>query len=184
MDPSPSQPAPDAPAPPAAPADKPARPTFGTPDSEWLTLSLGAADDFDESTDFSLSLAWTRFIVRDVELGVDVGAWYFDQEQDPALGLSATPFLRWHFINHETWSVFTDVGIGLCVSSDDVPDDGTSFNFAPRAGFGATFRLAPDDSRLETGIRWQHFSNARITGDAANPGRDEPMLYVGLIFPF
>lgn len=168
---------------PVAPA-KVATPVFGAPDSEWLTLSTGIAKDFDESTDFNLSVSWSRFIVQDVEFGVEAAAWYFDQENDPALGLNGTPFLRWHFVAHETWSLFTDAGIGLCVTTDDVPEGGTSFTFTPRAGFGATIRLAEDDTRLEVGIRWQHFSNARITGDEANPGRDEPMLYVGVIFPF
>ena len=40
--------------------------------------------------------------------------------------------------------------------------------------------------RLHMGkrVRCQHFANARITGDEPNPGRDEPLLYVGIIFPF
>jgi hypothetical protein len=70
------------------------------------------------------------------------------------------------------------------VSTDDVPNDGTSFNFTPRLGVGFTRQLTDSGIRLEGGLRWAHISNARITGDADNPARDSAMLYVGLIFPF
>jgi lipid A 3-O-deacylase len=167
--------------------DVPARatpqPDFGAPGTDWLTLGLSVADDFDQSTDYNLHGAWSRFIIQDVEFGVEADVWYFDQDQDPAVGVGAGLLLRWHFVSRPTWSLYTDVGMGLLGSTDDVPDDGLSFNFTPRAGFGATFDIAWG-ARLDVGVGWHHISNARIFGDADNPGRDAPIVSIGIRIPF
>jgi hypothetical protein len=157
---------------------------FGQQDTDWLTISGGVSDDFYKSTDLNLSLRWTRFIVDDVELGAEAGLWYFDQENDRTFGLNGTLFMRWHFVSRDSWTLFTDAGMGLLFSGDDAPDGGTSFNFTPRAGVGATFRIADNGTRLEVGIRWVHISNARIAGSGSNPGRDGPMIYAGVMLPF
>lgn len=162
---------------------EPGRPRFGAPGTDWLTLGISVADDFVESTDYNLHSAWTRFVVQDVEFGVEAAAWYFDQDQDPAIGFGAGVLLRWHFVSRPSWSIYTDVGMGLLGSTDDVPDEGLSFNFTPRAGFGATFDIGWG-ARMDVRLGWHHISNARIYGDADNPGRDAPIVSVGIRIPF
>ncbi|MFN9991847.1 MAG: acyloxyacyl hydrolase, partial [Phycisphaerales bacterium] len=92
--------------------------------------------------------------------------------------------IRWHFLNKERMTVYADLGIGVLFTTDDVPSDGTSFNFTPRAGAGITHRLGDSANRFELGVRWAHISNARTSGDGDNPSRDSIMLYGGVIFPF
>lgn len=156
---------------------------YGTPDSTWLTLGGGVAHDFDEAVDSTLRVTWSRFFTERVEFAVEGGVWYFAQTGDDALGLSASLLFRWHFVRAEDWTLFLDVGIGALVATDNVPATGTGFDFLPRAGFGMTHALDDAGTRLEVGLRWHHISNGHINGDNRNPGRDAPMVYLGLIVP-
>lgn len=156
---------------------------YGAEGSTWLTVGAGWAPDFADENDFSLHLAWSQFLVKDVEFALEGAAWYFDQSEHDAFGGSASMIFRWHFVNTGDWTVFADVGVGMVASTDDVPDGGSSFNLLPRAGMGLTRRLGDDGTRLQLGLRWHHISNARIFGDGDNPARDRVMLYAGLVFP-
>lgn len=171
-----------------ASADTPAAtrvtPEYASAESLWWTLGTGVAYDFDGSTDLPLRGAISYFLGDGIELSGEVAGWYFAQEGDDAAGLSGSVIFRWHFYRKDPWTVYVDTGIGLMGATDDVPADGTSFNFMPQAGAGITRRLNEDGMRLQAGLRWHHISNARVTGDDDNPDRDAPMVYVGLIFPF
>ncbi len=156
---------------------------FGEEGSTWLTVGAGWAPDFSDENDFNLHVAWSKFLVRDVEFSLEGTAWYFDQWGDDALGAGAGMIFRWHFVNTGDWSVYADVGVGVLGSTDDVPDGGSSLNFHPRAGLGFTRRLDDSGTRLQVGLRWHHVSNARIFGDGDNPARDRVMLHGGLVFP-
>lgn len=176
------------------PAPASAPPAFGQADSWWWSVSGGVADDFDGATDFNLNVAARYFIAEDVEFTVELGAWYYSQPGDDAVGLNPSMIFRWHFVNRQHFTLFADAGIGVFFATDDVPaereidgeaQDGTPFGFTPRAGIGATFRLDESSGvRAEIGLRWAHASNARLTGDDDNPARDSAMLYVGVIVPF
>lgn len=159
-------------------------PEYASAESKWWTIGTGVAYDFDGSTDVPLRGAFSYFLGDGIELSAEVAGWYFAQKGDDAAGLSGSVIFRWHFVRRDPWTVYLDTGIGLMGATDDVPADGTSFNFMPQAGAGVTRRLNDDGLRLQAGLRWHHISNARITGDDDNPDRDAPMLYVGLIFPF
>jgi hypothetical protein len=117
-----------------------------------------------------------------------VGIWNYDQEGKDATGFNPSLVIRYHFYHGEKWTFFVDGGIGFLFSTDPVNrtdgDEGSSFNFTPRAGGGFTRELGEEGVRLEMGLRWAHVSNARIAGNNDNPGRDSLMLYAGLIFPF
>ncbi len=63
----------------------------------------------------------------------------------------------------------------------DEPFGGTTFNFTPQAGFGASWEIAAN-TRLLTGVRWYHISNARTSDN--NPGLDSILFYIGATFPF
>jgi len=166
-----------------APAPKKSTP-FGAQGSEWLTVGTGISHDFQGSAGFDAHVSWSTFIVRDVEFSLELAAWYFAQKKQDAAGLNPQMVFRWHFVNNEKWTVFAEAGIGVLVSTDNVPDGGTAFNFTPRAGLGFTRLLTDDGLRLQVGVRWAHISNARIKGDDRNPSRDSAMLYTGLIWPF
>ncbi|MCL4220615.1 MAG: acyloxyacyl hydrolase [Phycisphaerales bacterium] len=167
--------------------EQPAAELFGVKGQTRLTLGTGVAfglEEDDDSTDFNINVAWSRFLVDDVEMRLELGTWYFDQEPDSAWGINPNFVLRWHLINKELWSFYADAGIGLMFSTDDVPPGGTSANFTPRAGVGITHKVGVRGQRAELGVRWHHISNARITGDSDNPDRDGVMIYAGYSFPF
>ncbi|MCC6676471.1 MAG: acyloxyacyl hydrolase [Phycisphaerales bacterium] len=167
------------------PAEQPVpRPAFGTAGSKWWTVGIAGADNFQNAVDLNISGAYSYFLAKDIEWALEGAAWHFNQPGDNAFGGSASMVLRWHFVDTGDWTVYADAGIGLLLATDDVPPDGTSFDFLPRAGLGFTRLLNDDGLRLQVGVRWHHISNARITSDSDNPGRDSAMIYAGLIFPF
>lgn len=172
-------------APPAA-ADTPApaKLDFGAAGSRWWSIGAGVAHNFDKATDANAFVSYSYFLDDNVEFNAELGFWYSSQPGKDAGAVNPNMVFRWHFINTGTWTVYADAGIGLLFSTDNIPQDGTSFNFTPRAGIGFTRLLTDDGTRLQVGLRWHHVSNARIEGEKNNPGRDSAMLYAGVIFPF
>jgi hypothetical protein len=162
-----------------------AAPAFGSENSQWLTFGAGVAHDFSKANDYNLRFAWSQFLIDDVEFSLEGNLWYFDQKGDNAVGFNPAMVFRWHFINTSRWSVYGDLGVGLLLATEAVPDGGTDIDFTPRAGVGLTYQLSESDPmRLQVGLRWHHISNARFTGDEKNPARDAPMLYAGVMIPF
>lgn len=158
---------------------------FGSPDSGWwMSLGGGVAFDLNEDTDLNIRVGLSTFVAQGVQVGGELGLFYFNLKGGDATGINPMLLIRWHFVETENWTVFLDGGIGVILSTDDVPEGGTSFNLAPRLGVGFTRRLTDASLRLEGGVRWHHVSNARITGDSNNPSRDLPMFHLGVVFPF
>lgn len=160
---------------------------FGEPGWWGLTVSSGYANNFQGENSFNLgSVALTTFPVRDLELGFELGGWYFNQDGADTGGATLNLLARWHFLefNDYDWTVYADAGIGVLAAGNDVPEGGTNFNFNPRLGAGITKALGEGRRapRLQVGVRWNHFSNARIQGDDENPGRDDLMVYIGVVF--
>jgi hypothetical protein len=173
---------------------------------DWWTFTLSVARDNDPGTHARLAAMPSWFLADDLEFGVELGLWGIDQREPasstPAPGsngnadtiaLSFRFVGRWHFAHGSTsdqrpdaydWTLFVDAGIGMLFSADDVPADGTSLNFLPTFGAGATWRVGEGDTRLIGGVRWHHVSNARITGDRNNPDFNAPELFVGLVMRF
>lgn len=156
---------------------------FGAAGQSWFTIGPGVASDFNDSVDTNLRGAYSYFLVDDVEVSVELNAWYHDQEGDDALGINPALVFRWHVPLNERWTIYADAGIGVLFSTDAVPHDGTHVNFTPRVGGGLTCAIG-ESARLQMGLRWHHISNARITGDRDNPARDAPMVYAGVMIPF
>lgn len=171
-----------------APAPQPDAPkprsAYGREGSQWLEIGGGAADNFNDAVDSDLFFSWSTFLADDIELQLEGSVWYFNQPGDNQGGIAGVGVFRWHFIHEETWTVYASAGIGLLGATGNVPTDGSSFDFMPRAGIGVTKQLTDEGLRLDLGLRWHHISNARIFGDGDNPARDGLMLYAGLIFPF
>lgn len=168
---------------------RPARVEFGAEGSRWWTILGGwghglSDDELKKGDDFNLAGSLSWFIVKDVSVDAELGAWYHNQPGNDAASLNPSMVFRWHFVNTGDWTVYADIGIGFLVASDAVPSTGTAFDFTPRVGVGFTRRLGESDTRLVVGLRWAHFSNARVLGDDDNPSRDDLMAYGGLTFPF
>lgn len=182
----------DAPAsaPESAPEATCVNPPFGEA-GNWM-WSLGGAIAFggkDSDGAYQGFVSFDTFLAKDFQIGLELGGWFFDQEDaQDALGGSVILDVRWHFLpweaSKEEWSLFAELGIGVAGMSADVPPGTGEFNFTPRAGVGATFRLGDGQERLLVGARWQHFSNARIHGGDRNDASDNVMLYAGVVFPF
>lgn len=163
-----------------------ANPSFGNEGHRAWSMQVGASFVHD-STDYNLSFNLHHFLEDDFEMLLSFGGWFFDQDDgDAAAGGSFSLGFRYHALGDEKrdWTGYFDFGIGLLGATDEVPDEGTSFNFIPRAGVGATFRLGTGPERLDVGVRWQHISNATIMGSDDNPARDSLMFYVGIMVPF
>ena len=161
----------------------PARP-YGSQDTQHVMFGSMIGPDFRTNVDVNLHAQYTYFLIDDFEVGVEAALWSFFQDDD-TVGVSTSLVMRYHCYQAERWSAFAEAGMGLMVAGDNVPDTGTSFNLMPRFGAGVTWQMFEDSTtRLITGLRWHHISNARITGEAANPARDGIGLYVGLLYEF
>jgi hypothetical protein len=158
-------------------------PAFGTADT-WRFYVHGGGGVHVKTSDNAFGLAgvgFERFVAEGLSLNFEFNGMYVSQEGDDAWGANVNLLLRWHFICEDTWSAYLDGGAGLLGTTDDVPDNGSSFNFTPQAGAGLTFDIGKNN-RLMTGVRWQHISNANLYED--NPGRDSVMVYIGISMPF
>jgi hypothetical protein len=163
---------------------------FGTSGSTWWGVGGGAAFGFGD-VDGKGYVTISHFLADDLELTGEVAGWYLSLHNDNAIedddgstgGGSISGILRYHFVNTGEWTVFVDGGIGVLFSGDDVPTEGSAFNFLPRVGMGFTASIT-DATRLLVGASWHHISNADMNGDDDNPGRDGVMVYAGLIFAF
>lgn len=157
---------------------------YGAKDTQFYMLGTTLAPDFTGNFDASIHGQYTYFLIDDFEVGVEAAFWGFFQEND-TVGLSSSLVMRYHFYQAQRWSAFAELGIGVLLAADNAPDDGTNFNLMPRAGAGITYQLFEDrTTRLITGLRWHHISNARLAGEERNPARDAPGLYVGLLYEF
>jgi len=152
--------------------------------SGW-TVTLGAATDFESDSHYNIAGMASTFLADRLVLGAELGGWYFIQENDTG-GVSAIIDLKWHFYatDDRQWTIFGEARIGMLGAFDDVPDGGTSFNFMPGFGIGATYALGESRARLIGGVRWQHVSNARISGDSDNPAFNGLLGFVGITWPF
>jgi lipid A 3-O-deacylase len=174
-------------------------------DHAWfMTTGFGLARDNDPGTHGLLFATMSTFLDQGFEFQLELNGYSFSQPGDDALGAGFHFNLRWH-VWHGTygetrdnagplssttlttapdWTIFFDGGIGMIFSTDDVPENGTSLNFSPRAGVGFTARLGESSTRLVAGVRWHHMSNARINGDDENPDFNAPLGYLGLQWGF
>lgn len=161
----------------------PQPPRFGQEGTWRFQIMAGYGQEFGESSNefVQAGVSFSYFAADDVSLDLEFNGDYFGQRGDDAVGGNMNLMLRWHIVSRETWSFYLDGGAGILGTTDDVPFNGTEFNFTPQAGFGFTFDINESD-RLFVGARWQHISNANTDKD--NPGRDSWYLYGGISFPF
>lgn len=169
---------------------KPPPQVFAQQGTTWLTFGAGTSSDFDELSDMNITAAWSRFVAPGWEVMVEVAVREFDMPGEDQWALNPAIIFRHHWLlGDETdghasdWTLYLDIGIGVMLSPDDIPQDGTSFNFTPRLGVGTTFRIS-EDWRMVLGARWSHISNGRIFGDDDNPSSDGIMAHLGFTTSF
>ncbi|HHP7245683.1 MAG TPA: acyloxyacyl hydrolase [Elainellaceae cyanobacterium] len=155
-------------------------PAFGSRGLQRWYVQGGGATTFENN--FGLVGAGvSHFFANGHSVNLELNGMAFDQTGDDAVGLNLAVLLRWHFIRQQNWSLYVDGGAGILGTTNDVPSTGSSFNFTPQAGGGATIRI-DDEKRLMVGLRWHHISNAELY--EGNPGRDSVLGYVGVNVPF
>jgi len=160
------------------------RPEFGEAGYRSWHYGIGGgygSNDVDGAATAFIGVEW--FIADRFQFTTELSGWYFNQAEDAAAA-NLNFMFKYHFINQRDFSVFASAGAGLFAATEDVPRDGTPLNFSPRAGVGFTYRLNDRGLRLLGGVRWQHFSNARVGGADDNPGTDLLQGYIGLSMPF
>lgn len=153
--------------------------------TSWWTFGFGGSAANNSVRDANATVAYTYFVDDRVEFTLELGVRAIVQDGDDAVGFNPAMVFRYHFWESEDrdWTAFADIGIGIMGSTSDVPEDGTSLNFTPRAGVGFTRRLS-DDWRLQVGVRWSHISNGRIFGNDDNPASDGVAVGIGFITSF
>ena len=163
--------------------------SYGQEGQRHFSVNAGSAFSIerDSATDLGLWVGYHHFIANHIETIAELAILNHNQVGDNAIGFNPSLNVRWHYLNKDSWTLFVDAGIGTLLTTDNVPDGGTSLNFTPRAGVGLTYDLAElwdscNPPRLILGARWHHISNARLNGNSRNPDRDGIMLYLGLNF--
>lgn len=160
-------------------------PRIGAADSTDFEVIGSAASDFDGVTLGIVDAGVTWYVAEGVGFGVFVEGLYASLGDGAGDGDSwgggGGALVRWHFVREETWTVFAEAGCGVVVSSEAVPDRGTTTNFTPRVNIGASFALSPTSSLLVR-AGWFHMSNAQIGQE--NDGVDAASIGIGLSFAF
>ena len=157
---------------------------FGAKDSWRLNVQFQIGEDVktEDNWEYIGGVGFSYFLEDNLSLDFEFNAAYFDQEVgDSEIGANFNLLLRWHFLPRDSWSLYIDGGAGMLLTTDDVPDDGSSFNFTPQAGLGASFDIG-NNNRLMVGARWHHISNANLYDE--NPGRDSIVGYLAVSMPF
>lgn len=156
---------------------------FGRDGSRYWMIrgAVGTDDDSDTMALFGAGLQY--FIADDVSLNFELNAAGFNQDGEDPFGVNLGLILRWHFYvsDDRSFSIYGEGGAGLLVTTEDIPDGASEFNFTPQLGGGVSFD-AFENARMDVGLRWFHVSNANLY--EFNPGRDHAIIYAELCFPF
>lgn len=101
---------------------------------------------------------------------------------EDSLGIGINLLARWHFYQHEQWSIFLEGGLGVLYTTRDYPVASSDrWNFSQNIGLGCTYQIDPD-LILISAVKYQHTSNAGL--GVSNPGFDGIIGYVGIMHPF
>lgn len=133
------------------------------------------ASDYNGTTIFIGGVGAQWFVEKGLSVGVFGEAMHVNQPDDNAVGGGGGVLLRWHFVESDGVDLFVDAGVGFVLFDQAVPADAQTFDFTPRASFGAAFPIG-ERTTLDASIGWLHLSNAQ-TGEN-NPGLDT--LAIGL----
>lgn len=149
--------------------------------TRWF-IQAGAGTEGDGESLGLIGGGVSYFFAKGHSLNLALNGMAFDLPDKDPVGVNLDLLVRSHWIRGENWSLYIDGGAGILVSTSRVPNGGSSFNFTPQGGLGASINVNKEkDQRLLLGVRWHHISNANTF--EANPGLDTYMGYVGMTFP-
>ena len=158
------------------------RPEFGAKGQTRWFLQAAAATEGDGESFGLFGGGMSYFFAEGHSVELALNGMAFDLPDKDPVGVNLDLLVRSHWIRGENWSLYIDGGAGILVSTSRVPNSGSSFNFTPQGGVGASFNVNKEkDQRLYLGVRWHHISNANTF--ESNPGLDTYMGYVGMTFP-
>jgi hypothetical protein len=148
----------------------------GLEDSRMFGAHVGGGYYYRDNVSFNFTVSgyWGDHTINSIT-GQDLGTF--------GAG-SAEGFMRCHFLNYGSWSLYGEAGLGFWLGSEPVPARGTKYNFELTAGGGITKQIT-DDLHLMCGMRWFHLSNGSFFNDASkNPGLDGVMGYIGFLIQY
>ena len=158
------------------------RPEFGERGQTRWFLQAGAGTEGDGESLALFGGGASYFFAKGHSINLALNGMAFDLPDKDPVGINLDLLVRSHWIRGDNWSLYIDGGAGILVSTSRVPNGGSSFNFTPQGGVGASINVNREkDQRLLLGVRWHHISNANTF--EANPGLDTYMGYVGMTFP-
>lgn len=150
-------------------------------DDRELSIQALGASDFNGTTIMAAGAGVDWFVADGLSVGIFGEGLHVNQSGDNAVGIGAGVMVRWHVIERQSLSVFTEFGVGYALFDSPVPVDGVSGDFTPRAAIGMNLALDATTS-LSMQAGWLHLSNAQ-TGEN-NPGVDTLAIGLGLRFEF
>lgn len=166
----------------AGAADTDAPPSFpkGTVAAD-IAFNYVVGFDKDNTSIFGPEIGVRKFVFDDIAVGISAAAHLAASDEDDVFAGSLSATGRHHLIDWQSGTFFIDGSVGVFEGADDIPSDGTRFNFMSRAGIGVTLRL---NERLHFvgGGRYWHLSNAQFEGASKNPKIDGIELHTGLLW--
>lgn len=89
-------------------------------------------------------------------------------ERSDAIGFTVGPVVRWNFLQLGRVRLLANIGIGFNYTNNSFPAGGTPWDFFPRGGAGASFRVSRANW-VEASFWWTHISNDTGAFAAGNP---------------
>jgi len=155
----------------------------GTWDVELSGAHMAAVrserDDFDSGSAALGYFIWSNFSLNAAFVGYSV-----NQPDNNAFAGGFDLYARYYFLTLARFTFYADIGAGAFMADKEVPEHGTHFNFTPRGGMGAGYRLY-ENIYLLGGVRYWHLSNAGIhDGVGRNPSFNSVQYYGSIMFVF
>jgi len=120
------------------------------------------------------------YFVDGMSVGAEVTGYGISQPVNNAAAGSVGLVFRHHLIDTGNSTLFVDVTGAAFEATDNVPAEGTQFNFFTTLGLGLTQNLG-GGTHLMFGVRYFHVSNANLFGDDENPALNGISFYAGLM---
>jgi hypothetical protein len=112
-----------------------------------------------------------------LEYAVEVIPAFFVFQNSTVYGFDVTPILlKWNFSSNRRWIPYFEMGAGMLLTTEDVPEKTFPFNFTPQAGFGLHILTSPKQA-FTASLKYMHISNGGL--DSPNPGINSIQILVG-----
>ena len=117
------------------------------------------------------------FLRGRLEYTVEVIPAFFVFQNSTVYGFDVTPILlKWNFSSNRRWIPYFELGAGMLLTTEDVPEKTFPFNFTPQAGFGIHL-LTNTKQAFTASLKYMHISNGGL--DSPNPGINSIQVLIG-----